>query len=898
MKKSLLFTGLFLSSLFSGIINIHAQCPNLNFSMGNFANWQGYLGSCDSGNISINPTAITPGRHTIMDGAHLPINFYDERCPKIKKVPDGFAYSAKIGNEAVGAEMEAIEYTMTVDSTNSLLLIHFAYVMQYDSNHSLAEQSGFSMIIKDTAGNLIVNLPCGEINFAASPDLKDLACNNSIIARDWTSVGYSLESLIGQTIKIYFETRDCINRCHFGYAYVVAECRPMTIELHYCEGQTAARLRAPDGFAWYKWTRSSMPDWSFEGAGRNYQQSSITNPSDGEIFTCEVTSAIDSSCTAILNTTFMVTSIDVDFAIGTIENGQVDITRYDTCDRTATFVDLSTITHSKKSSVRWTIDGLNVISRDSLFTYTFPKPIDNNPVTYVVRLRVTAENGCSDTSSRHITIYPSLYLDSVRVNSVHAHFTTQQEVLCNYTNITFTNNSFADVQTFINKDCRIDPDTNVYLNCEWDWGDGAYSYQRFANGTNPTIETKYFLPNTETKVVVTLKVRIEGFDFENIYRDTLTILPRPTASFTDDGHVFSSCSEPEDGSNNRKIRFINQSQGNIEQLIWNFGDGTEISGGIDDTLITNPVHAYKNEAGEYDILLVAIDSNQCRDSLRIDNHVSILGVKGNFSYWDTIGCAPITVTFSFPDVYNLPSQYMPDSIVVHTGGASDLTRVGLPPFFHSRSTTYIKPGNYLPICYIYKTVNFNGKEEQCILEVKGKDSIRLVQLIHNFDIMEYYFPDSPVVFTNASIWEPEGLPYDSVIWNFGNGDFSYDFDGRTIYSDTGKYSVTMRMKVSECVRVRTRTINVIEKSGLPVSDITNRNSSVIIYPNPASTQLFIKHSFQENTNYSIYNILGESILQGSLHEEISIVNIESLSKGIYYLKISGKENAVMKFVKE
>jgi len=51
---------------------------------------------------------------------------------------------------------------------------------------------------------------------------------------------------------------------------------------------------------------------------------------------------------------------------------------------------------------------LPVVSHDSLFTYTFPDV--NVPTTYLVRLTVEAENGCTDTSSpsgHYITIYPS-----------------------------------------------------------------------------------------------------------------------------------------------------------------------------------------------------------------------------------------------------------------------------------------------------------------------------------------------------------------------------------------------------------------------------------------------------------------------------------------------------------
>ena len=426
MKKLVLLTSLILSGcLFLLTLSTSAQCPNLNFSMGNFNNWQGYMGSCGSG-VNINPSAITPGRHTIMDGAQLlrANQLYDERCLKIKKVPDGFAYAAKIGNESTGAEMEAIEYTLRVDSNSSLLLLHFAWVME-DPSHSYEEQPRFTLTIKDSVGNPISNnvLPCAFYDFVAGAGATGLACDGAVQARDWTTVGYSLEPMIGRTIKIYFETRDCTLSGHYGYAYVVAECRSMTIDLQYCEGQTAARFRAPDGFQKYTWTRSiGKPSLITSGSGRNYQNITLTDAYDEEIITCEAESALSPECSATLKTVVRKTFINATFGYGVMEYGEVDFRShnnqnwYDTCNRTATFVDRSKVVNSKQSSRSWMVHGLNMgFPNDSMVTITFPDPGLATPakdsVRYLVRLTVGAENGCVDTSqntaSHYITIYAS-----------------------------------------------------------------------------------------------------------------------------------------------------------------------------------------------------------------------------------------------------------------------------------------------------------------------------------------------------------------------------------------------------------------------------------------------------------------------------------------------------------
>jgi gliding motility-associated-like protein len=395
------------------------QCPNLNFGMASFTNWDCYAGSCGSG-IVINPSPPMGGRHTIINMAQemQAGTEYDEICTSIPKVPSGFAYSCRVGNSAIGAEMEAIEYTMTVDSLNSLLILYFAWVME-DPAHTPSAQPQFTMTVKDSLGNPL-NVPCSYINFVASPDLLGLACTGSVLARNWTTAGYSLLPLVGQKIKIYFETRDCTQSGHYGYAYIVGECRAMRIEVQFCAGQTAARLRAPEGFSYYKWTRSGVPGWTYEGNGRTYQSYTCVDPGYDEEFACELTSELGAACSAKVQAVIKKTSIFADFKYGIMNaSGEVEfddrsgapvpLNWYDTCNRTVTFVDLSTVVNSTKESITWEIKGINATSHDSLFTYTFPDV--DVPTDYTVRLTVEAENGCIDTSSGypeyHIIIYPS-----------------------------------------------------------------------------------------------------------------------------------------------------------------------------------------------------------------------------------------------------------------------------------------------------------------------------------------------------------------------------------------------------------------------------------------------------------------------------------------------------------
>ena len=388
----------------------NSTCPNLNFSMNDFTGWQAYAGIWYSTNQSsidscapISTGGIGKERHTIMDAQQLITSgtLYDEHCLVIKKVPDGFDYAVKLGNHSKGAQMEALEYTMTIDSSNAALILRFAWVMQ-DPGHVPANQPRFSMLIKDSAGNIMSNLPCGNVQFVSSNLLTNLACTilvdgSSLTlgeARDWTTVGFDLTHLIGQTIKIYFETRDCFEAAHFGYAYFVAECMPFQINLSFCEGDVNAVLEAPIGFVNYKWSRSTQPLWAEQGA--NKQTIIVTDPAEGEVFTCEAISELDSTCSATLTAIINRTIVTPQF-----------VCDYDTCTRTAVFADSSFVTGGKKAAIQWEIPQLNVFSSDSLFTYTFPNPPTHQIDTYLVRLTVISDNGCEKFEEQTISVYPS-----------------------------------------------------------------------------------------------------------------------------------------------------------------------------------------------------------------------------------------------------------------------------------------------------------------------------------------------------------------------------------------------------------------------------------------------------------------------------------------------------------
>ena len=94
----------------------------------------------------------------------------------------------------------------------------------------------------------------------------------------------------------------------------------------------------------------------------------------------------------------------------------------------------------------------------------------------------------------------------------------------------------------------------------------------------------------------------------------------------------------------------------------------------------------------------------------------------------------------------------------------------------------------------------------------------------------------------------------------------------------------------------------IQDSGLDIGCPTlgtkaSDTISVSLYPNPASSVLNVKVNTNiVNKPFTITDALGKIVLKGKLNEGDTTLNVEHLSKGIYYLKVS--DNKASKFIKE
>lgn len=273
----------FISCLMACIFNQNTfaqSCPNVDFSSGTFANWQGRTGTCCP--INLPTVGIVGGRHTIIAAPGTDAN---TGGGLVLPAP-GFAQVARLGNAVNGAQAEGLSYTILVDPTNALFIYTYAVVLE-EPGHAVADQPRFELQVRDQFNNII---PCTFYEVAAGAGVPGFQTFGTVVWKDWEQVGVDLSAYMGQTVTIEARTGDCDLGGHFGYGYLVGQCMPLSINLNFCAGATSATLTAPNGFTSYLWS-----------TGETAQTINIPNPTLGQIVTCTVTSV--TGCQAILTST-------------------------------------------------------------------------------------------------------------------------------------------------------------------------------------------------------------------------------------------------------------------------------------------------------------------------------------------------------------------------------------------------------------------------------------------------------------------------------------------------------------------------------------------------------------------------------------------------------------------
>lgn len=195
-----------------------------------------------------NPAAYY-NRHTVVaDTTLTDVNTGGQ----LRQVCPGTPASVRLGNLNSGAEAEAIEYKLHIDTAfYSILLLRYAVVLE-NPDHETNSQPRFTLEILDGEKN-VIDPTCGVADFTATADGGEgWNAYSTALWKDWTTVGFDVTPYQGQDIYVRVTTYDCAHGGHFGYAYFHIECQHRSVTTASCGAFTDNTITAPEGFH-YRW---------------------------------------------------------------------------------------------------------------------------------------------------------------------------------------------------------------------------------------------------------------------------------------------------------------------------------------------------------------------------------------------------------------------------------------------------------------------------------------------------------------------------------------------------------------------------------------------------------------------------------------------------------------------
>ena len=423
--------------------DLHAK--HVTCTYGNIFETEENYGAVDKGNYSSN------GRHTVMRDTAFYDPMISSNPPLLRTVCEGCDSTVRLGNSGVGAEWEAVNYAITIDTlVNAILILKYAAVLQ-NPNHSAYDQPRFAFDLFDQdmqpAGNT-----CAHADFAASSSLGWNSYND-FVWKDWTTVGFDLTEYHGQTLNLRFRTNDCLMGAHFGYAYFTTQCSTRNIKALHCGVVDSNTFSAPGGFL-YEWVDSAGHLVSTERT--------ITLPSDGKVYLCHLTSKEDSACTFTLG---IYAGTRLPKAAGKVEQIRTDDCQtYEVSFQNGDFITADGVTQVpygyRCDEVTWYFgDGDSAMGINPTHTY-------HAPGTYTVVIKASLnDDECTDTA--HLTVELPTFFDKEEVLNACNSLRWRDGVL--YTNDTIgptfleTSPAHCDTLYILNLNIHNTPEVGIKL---------------------------------------------------------------------------------------------------------------------------------------------------------------------------------------------------------------------------------------------------------------------------------------------------------------------------------------------------------------------------------------------------------------------------------------------------
>ena len=505
------------------------------------------------------------------------------------------------------------------------------------------------------------------------------------------------------------------------------------------------------------------------------------------------------------------------------------------------------------TSVFWDFgDGTTSTSPATMLNHVYTHTI-NVAVNYIVKLVVTSNGGCKDSTTKIVKVFPVIKAkftsDSVGCSPLPISFinqsTTGSSSFWNFGNgfisasanpsHTFINNGTVDSiysVTLIATNSSGCQDTAVRLitvhpnpavsfdvdkvsGCQpfeviitntttgatsylWDFGDGNTST------TTNALFTHTYSHNSTSPITYTIRLTATSpFGCIKTITKTVTVFPKISAAFTSNTM----------GCSPLRVKFTNQSSG-ASTYFWDFGDGF-VDAGI------NPTHNFVNLTSStiiYNVLLISTSTNGCQDSA-ITAITVFPSSQSIFTSDVQNGCQPLEVTFTNNSINANTILWNFGDGTTSTSSSTTIKHI----YTHNSTTAT----SYI-VTLITNTINGCADTSQQVILVQPK-------IIALFSSNQTGCTPLTVKFINKSIG---ALSY---FWDFGDGGVDASANPTHVYVNSGSTPITYTVSmiataISGCSDTATTLITVnpsslaaftVDKLGgcQPLSILINNTSS-------------------------------------------------------------------------
>ncbi|MBR4804662.1 MAG: hypothetical protein IK032_08495, partial [Bacteroidales bacterium] len=179
--------------------------------------------------------------------------------------------SIRLGNTYGCHEAEALYYQFPVTSSNVLVFLYYAIVLE-NAFHGSSDNPECIIRVKKLNNGVFQDIGDSLCYIIQSPPSSSAVGTGNYASwrlsgtsgtdaayKPWSKVAINLNSFQGETVRIEVKTGDCSMTQHYGYCYVVGDCQPMRLVASGCSpgaSNEVATIKAPSGLSGYQWYRS------------------------------------------------------------------------------------------------------------------------------------------------------------------------------------------------------------------------------------------------------------------------------------------------------------------------------------------------------------------------------------------------------------------------------------------------------------------------------------------------------------------------------------------------------------------------------------------------------------------------------------------------------------------